>query len=134
MVVLFAGEIGFCAGSIIIAFYQRQYNRRLAEAGLGINRWFLSERTFNYLTAVAMLLIGWYLITIPITESRSGLATGGLFFENHRFADEPNLYWQLIYFHFALGVLPLVGGAWLLLFQPKKSHSIENKLNYYVRL
>lgn len=126
--ILFAGECAFCAGSIIVAFYQRQYNQHLAETNSGINRWFLSERAFNYLTAIITLLIGWYLLTIPLTETRSGLATGGLFFENQRFADAPDSYRQLIYFHFALCILPFACGAWLLIFPPRKAERFKIEL------
>ena len=121
LTILFAGESVLCAASIIVAVYQQRHNRRLAETGLGINRWFFSERTFNQLTAATMFLIGWYLITIPLTESRSGLATGGLFFGNQRFADAPQMFDSLLYFHFAVCALPFIGVVLLLVSPPRKN-------------
>ncbi len=120
LILLFAGEVVLCIGSIFAAIYQRRYNRRLAGTNSGINRWYFSERTFDYMMTAVMFLIGWYLLTIPLTEMHSGLATGGLFFDNQRFADAPQTYYSLLYFHFALCIPSFVGAVCLLLFPSKK--------------
>ena len=109
-------------GTFITAIYQRNYNRKLIEAGIFESEGrFGTERSWSNAAAILTVLIGICLFIIPYLEIRQGVATGGLIFQNHQLATEPELFWQLIYFHSALAVTPIIGGILLLIFRPPKA-------------
>ena len=82
---------------------------------------FGTERNWSNAAAILTILIGICLLIIPFLELRNGVATGGLFYQNHKLANEPELFWQLLDFHLALVMTLIIGGILLLIFRPPKA-------------
>ena len=123
-------------GTFITAIYQRNYNRKLIEAGtFEPEGRFGTERSWSNAAAILTVLIGICLFIIPYLEIRQGVATGGLLFQNHKLTNDSELFWHLIYFHLALAVALIIGGILLLIFRPPKAiKPIETGNNFAFNL
>lgn len=122
---MLAGEALFCACFVLFGVLTRRNNRRLIESGLAEQpNYIFFPRIWNNLAAILVIAAGLYFFVVARAEMQDGFATGGMLFQNHRIASEPESFWQLIYFHFALAAAPIVGGIVLMLFPPKRMDPI----------
>ena len=107
---------------------QRQMEQTTVESGQ-----IFTPRTANLITALLAISIGMCFLILPLIEMFKATVYGGIIFKTHQLAAEQQQFWLLLIFHLAVAMLPIIAGGLLLLFQPGKIHSIENKLNYNVQ-
>lgn len=101
-------------------FWQQRQNEPAAvESGQ-----IFTPRTANSITASLAISIGLCFLILPVVEMFKATVYGGIVFKTHQLNLDPMLFWQLLIFHLFVAFLPILGGALLLMFSPKKIQTI----------
>ena len=82
-------------------------------------------KILNVVTIVSAFLVGFCFLILPFVEVFKSTVYGGFIFKNHGLATEPELFWQLFFFHLLIAFLPILCGILLLIFAPKKIRLIN---------
>src|SRR5436190_2166563 len=97
-----------------VIFYRRQ--RKIDEV---ITEKAFTTRTASILIVILTISIGACFLILPTVEIVKATAYGGYVFKTHTMSSEPTQFFPLIFVHFVITFLPIIGGVLLLAFSPK---------------
>lgn len=113
------------AGLVLYVLGRGLYMRRSLRRSGKITAYtgFVTQRAVNVMLAVFLFADGFLGLMLPLGEWIKEKAFGGYLFGNHLRLDDPQIYWQLVGWHTAAGLLPIFCVIMLFVFQPPRSHS-----------
>lgn len=128
--ILVSVQIGYGLYLLIGSIRSRRRLRKIIQNG-GENGISEIGKILNVVTIISAFLVGFCFLILPLVEMFKSTIYGGLIFKNHGLVAEPEVFWQLWFFHLFIAFLPILCGVLLVIFAPKKIQSTRNELNYY---